>query len=190
MSLFSYPAKFTTGIDGRVLVEFIDLPRVSTDGKDEREAMEEAIDALGSDLSIRLSRREEIPTPSTGEARAASRARAAVARTEACALLSHARAARQQLRVGSPPGAARTGGPSHARSRTRHQGREDPSRPRGPRQADDRRSSRCRVGSRPGRNGPIDVVLDYDGGCGGAGNHASSRLSAGWTRWKAGPQPG
>ena len=64
MSMFSYPAKFTTGSDGRVLVEFIDLPRVATDGKDEREAMEEAIDALGSDLSIRLSRREEIPTPS------------------------------------------------------------------------------------------------------------------------------
>ncbi|MCW5978727.1 MAG: type II toxin-antitoxin system HicB family antitoxin [Bryobacteraceae bacterium] len=64
MSLFSYPAKFTAGSDGRVLVEFIDLPRVATDGKDEREAMEEAMDALGSDLSIRLSRREEIPAPS------------------------------------------------------------------------------------------------------------------------------
>ncbi len=47
-----------------MLVEFIDLPRVATDGKDEREAMEEAIDALGSDLSIRLSHREEIPVPS------------------------------------------------------------------------------------------------------------------------------
>lgn len=64
MSLFSYPARFTIGSDGRVLVEFIDLPRVATDGKDEREAMEEAMDALGSDLSIRLSRREEIPIPS------------------------------------------------------------------------------------------------------------------------------
>ena len=64
MFLFSYPAKFTTGRDGRVLVEFIDLPRVATDGKDLREATEEAMDALGSDLSIRLSRREEIPTPS------------------------------------------------------------------------------------------------------------------------------
>lgn len=53
MSLFSYPAKFTAGSDGRVLVEFIDLPRVATDGKDEREAMEESMDALGSDLSIR-----------------------------------------------------------------------------------------------------------------------------------------
>lgn len=63
MSTFSYPAKFTAGSDGRVLVEFADLPRVATDGKDEREAMEEAMDALGSDLSIRLSRREEIPAP-------------------------------------------------------------------------------------------------------------------------------
>ncbi len=64
MSLFSYPAKFTAGSDSRVLVEFVDLAHVATDGKDDREAMEEAMDALGSDLSIRLSRREEIPTPS------------------------------------------------------------------------------------------------------------------------------
>lgn len=61
---FSYPAKFTTGSDGRVMVEFIDLARIATDGADNREAMEEAIDALVSDLFIRLSRREEIPTPS------------------------------------------------------------------------------------------------------------------------------
>lgn len=47
-----------------MLVEFVDLPRVATDGKDEREAMEEAMDALGPDLSIRLSRREEIPAAS------------------------------------------------------------------------------------------------------------------------------
>jgi len=46
------------------MVELIDLARVSTDGADHREAMEEAMDALGSDLSIRLSQREEIPTPS------------------------------------------------------------------------------------------------------------------------------
>ncbi len=64
MSQFAYPGKFTTGSDGRVLVEFTDLPRVATDGRDEREAIEEAMDALGSDLSIRLSRREEIPAPS------------------------------------------------------------------------------------------------------------------------------
>src|SRR5262249_7514662 len=64
MFAFAYPAKLRAGRDGRVLVEFADLPRVATDGKDEREAFEEAMDALGSDLSIRLSRREEIPSPS------------------------------------------------------------------------------------------------------------------------------
>ena len=64
MFSFSYPAKFTAGSDGRVMVEFVDLARVATDGKDDREAMEVAMDALGSELSIRLSRREEIPTPS------------------------------------------------------------------------------------------------------------------------------
>jgi antitoxin HicB len=64
MSAFVYPAKFTTGSDGRVLLEFTDLARVATDGKDEREAMEEAMDALGSDLSIRLSRHEDIPSAS------------------------------------------------------------------------------------------------------------------------------
>jgi len=64
MSAFAYPARFTKGSDGRILVEFVDLPRVATDGKNEDEAWEEAQDALGSDLSIRLSRKEEIPTPS------------------------------------------------------------------------------------------------------------------------------
>ena len=64
MSRVSNPGRFKAGSDGRVLVEVIDRPRVATDGKDEREAMEEARDALGSDRSIRLSRREEIPAPS------------------------------------------------------------------------------------------------------------------------------
>src|SRR3989442_12422498 len=67
MQTLTYPARFTAGGDGRVLVEFVDLPRVATDGKDDREAMEEAIDALGSDLSIRLFRREEIPAPSAAK---------------------------------------------------------------------------------------------------------------------------
>ena len=67
MFAFAYPAKLTAGSDGRVLVEFVDLPRVATDGKDDREAMDEAMDALGSDLSIRLSRREEIPEPSAAK---------------------------------------------------------------------------------------------------------------------------
>ena len=67
MFTFAYPAKLTAGHDGRILVEFVDLPRVATDGKDEREAFEEAMDALGSDLSIRLSRREEIPASSAAK---------------------------------------------------------------------------------------------------------------------------
>jgi antitoxin HicB len=67
MCAFTYPARFTAGRDGRILVEFVDLPRVGTDGKDDREAMGEAIDALGSDLSIRLSRKEEIPAPSAAK---------------------------------------------------------------------------------------------------------------------------
>ncbi len=69
MSAFTYPARFTRGSNGRILVEFVDLTRVATDGKDDREAMEEAMDALGSDLSIRLSRREEIPAPSAAKRR-------------------------------------------------------------------------------------------------------------------------
>lgn len=67
MFTFAYPAKLTAGRDGRILVEFVDLPRVATDGKDKRQAFEEAMDALGSDLSIRLSRREEIPVPSAAK---------------------------------------------------------------------------------------------------------------------------
>jgi antitoxin HicB len=67
MFAFAYPAKFRAGRDGRILVEFVDLPRVATDGKDAHEAFEEAMDALGSDLSIRLSRREEIPVPSAAK---------------------------------------------------------------------------------------------------------------------------
>jgi len=67
MFAFAYPATFTAGRQGRILVEFVDLPRVATDGKDAREAFEEAMDALGSDLSIRLSRREDIPVPSAAK---------------------------------------------------------------------------------------------------------------------------
>ena len=67
MLAFAYPARFTVGDDERTLVEFVDLPRVATDGRDDREALEEAVDALGSDLSIRMSRREEIPAPSSAK---------------------------------------------------------------------------------------------------------------------------
>ncbi len=55
MFAFTYPAGFTAGRDGRILVEFVDLPRVATDGGSWEETVEEVMDALGSDLSIRLS---------------------------------------------------------------------------------------------------------------------------------------
>ena len=64
MTRFKYPAVFQRGSGKRVFVQFIDMPRLATDGKDMREAMTEAMDALGSELSIRLSRREEIPPAS------------------------------------------------------------------------------------------------------------------------------
>lgn len=60
----AYPATFTPGEDGRILVRFVDLPRTATDGKDQAEAMAEAIDCLASVLSIGMSLKEEIPPPS------------------------------------------------------------------------------------------------------------------------------
>jgi predicted RNase H-like HicB family nuclease len=122
MSAFTYPAKFTAGSDGRVLVEFVDLPRVSTDGKDDHEAMEEAMDALGSDLSIRLSRREEIPARLGREAWPPPGARAALARAETGALSGDARPAGQQLRTGAPPWGPRASDPPYARSRACYEG--------------------------------------------------------------------
>ena len=59
-----YPAIFSRDRAGRVLVRFPDLHGVATDGEDLAEAMLEAIDCLGSDLSIRMQQKEEVPAPS------------------------------------------------------------------------------------------------------------------------------
>ena len=67
MSPLTYPARFMAGGGGGAFWSSSSNSRVATDGRDDREAMEEAIDALGSDLSIRLSRREEIPVPSAAK---------------------------------------------------------------------------------------------------------------------------
>jgi antitoxin HicB len=64
MFAFSYRAIFSRDQDGRVLVRFPDLPGVATDGRDMAEAMVEAVDCLGSDLSIRMLQKEKIPAPS------------------------------------------------------------------------------------------------------------------------------
>ena len=47
----TYPAKFETDEDGRVLVTFRDFPEAGTDGVDRTEAEAEAVDLLNSTLS-------------------------------------------------------------------------------------------------------------------------------------------
>ena len=104
MSAFEYPARLTTGSDGRVLVEFIDFPRLATDGKNKREALEEAMDALGSDLSIRLSHHERDSRSLGPQARPSSGARAALAGAKTRAISGDAGSTDEQLRIGSPTG--------------------------------------------------------------------------------------
>jgi len=61
---YAYPAKFSQDEAGRVLVEFVDFPRSATDGADMNEAMSEAINCVGSAISIAMSLKEEVPQPS------------------------------------------------------------------------------------------------------------------------------
>ena len=68
MSRFVYPAIFTRDSAGRTLVKFPDLPGAATDGISPSEAMEEAIDCLGSYLAGRLVEKEEVPVPSRPKA--------------------------------------------------------------------------------------------------------------------------
>jgi antitoxin HicB len=64
MFSFSYPASFRRDEDGRPFVSFPDFPHAHTDGKDVREAMEEAIDCLGSVLAQAIAEKQSIPSPS------------------------------------------------------------------------------------------------------------------------------
>ena len=64
MYSFAYPARFRPDEDGRPVVSFPDFPRCHTDGKDHREAAEEAMDCLGSVLASLISDKQEIPRPS------------------------------------------------------------------------------------------------------------------------------
>jgi len=64
MLSFSYPANFQPDKDGRPVVSFPDFPEAHTDGKDMQEALEEAIDCLGSVIAFRISAKQEIPKPS------------------------------------------------------------------------------------------------------------------------------
>jgi antitoxin HicB len=58
-----YPARFTPEGQGFV-VTFPDIPEAITDGDSEQEAMEYAVDAIESMLTIYIRRRREIPRPS------------------------------------------------------------------------------------------------------------------------------
>jgi antitoxin HicB len=64
MFSFAYPAAFRPDEKGRPVVSFPDFPRCHTDGKNMREAMDDAIDCLGSVLASRIAMKTEIPKPS------------------------------------------------------------------------------------------------------------------------------
>jgi antitoxin HicB len=62
--ILAYPATVTRDRSGRFLVRFRDLPEALTDGADEKEALEEAVDCLSEALLSRVVDNEAIPTPS------------------------------------------------------------------------------------------------------------------------------
>ena len=64
MFTFAYPAVFKRDEDGRLLVSFPDFPAAHTDGADANEAMEEAIDCLGSVIAFAMADKAEVPKPS------------------------------------------------------------------------------------------------------------------------------
>ena len=64
MFTFAYPAIFKRDDSGRLLVSFPDFPSVHTDGADLNEAMEEAIDCLGSAIAFAMADKAEIQRPS------------------------------------------------------------------------------------------------------------------------------
>ena len=125
----TYPARFMSGGDGRILVEFVDLPRVATDGGDDREAMGEATDALARISQSGCPAGKGFPRLRR-EAWSAPGATAALAGAETGALPGDARPASEQLRVGAPPRGPRASNPPYARSRARVEGGKNPS-PRG-----------------------------------------------------------
>jgi antitoxin HicB len=61
--MFTYPARFRRGSDGRYLVTFRDLPEALTDGGDETEALIQAQDCLIAALGGYIEARRPIPMP-------------------------------------------------------------------------------------------------------------------------------
>ena len=64
MFTFAYPAVFKRDEDERLLVTFPDFPTAHTDGADANEAMEEAIDCLGSSIAFAMAGKVDVPKPS------------------------------------------------------------------------------------------------------------------------------
>jgi antitoxin HicB len=64
MHSFAYPATFRRDAKGRVVVGFPDLPEAHTDGRNMAEAVEEAVDCLGSVMAFRIAEKSKIPTSS------------------------------------------------------------------------------------------------------------------------------
>jgi antitoxin HicB len=64
MFTFAYPAVFRRDEGGRSLVGFPDFPAAHTDGADASEAMEEAIDCLGSAIAFAMADKSDVPKPS------------------------------------------------------------------------------------------------------------------------------
>jgi antitoxin HicB len=64
MFTFAYPSVFKRTEDGRLLVSFPDFPTAHTDGADANEALEEAIDCLGSVIAFAMADKADVPKPS------------------------------------------------------------------------------------------------------------------------------
>lgn len=66
--MFDYPAILTAD-EGTVLVTFPDVPEAVTFGRDEDEALLQAVDALETGLSFYVEARRPLPVPSAAEGR-------------------------------------------------------------------------------------------------------------------------
>jgi len=64
MLTLAYPAVFKHDRTGRTLVSFPDFPTAHTDGADTNEALEQAIDCLGSAVAFAMADKVAIPKPS------------------------------------------------------------------------------------------------------------------------------
>jgi len=64
MLTLAYPAVFKDDRTGRTVVSFPDFPTAHTDGADTNEALEEAIDCLGSAVAFAMADKVAIPKPS------------------------------------------------------------------------------------------------------------------------------